>query len=301
MTTEGATGVATQAAEESHTVMARLVTKSIKNSEPLTRNSTVTSAAVLSMHEERAFRAAYETLVERCDAKEKLVGVPKTLEQATLQNQEQAGGEDLTIAPASYSLRIQTDEEPSRLLSFEKEQSAVAIGRYTFNEVSLKALETSEKSHQALSRVHAIILLLPRLGRLLICDVGSQTGLRIIERSGNDPVGGAICTSRPGQRRSIFVSMEETVVLQLGQDAKSRKLTLNPKECIICMETPRQISFSCGHFVCCRSCAEQIQERNGRCPTCRAQLARAPLGRAQAAKTHQGAHTMMVQKANRGI
>ena len=38
-------------------------------------------------------------------------------------------------------------------------------------------------------------------------------------------------------------------------------------ECMICMDTPKQVRFDCGHAVCCRACLPQVR-KTGKCPTC---------------------------------
>ena len=48
--------------------------------------------------------------------------------------------------------------------------------------------------------------------------------------------------------------------------------------CVICTDAPRAVVFGCGHALCCRSCAEELQRRRLPCPVCRQ-----PLGRLVAA------------------
>ena len=49
------------------------------------------------------------------------------------------------------------------------------------------------------------------------------------------------------------------------------------KECIICMDQPKGVVYSpCGHYCCCRNCAETISKNSnsilGECPMCRGKI-----------------------------
>ena len=41
--------------------------------------------------------------------------------------------------------------------------------------------------------------------------------------------------------------------------------------CVICLDAPREVRFDCGHATTCEACtAELMEDRNPRCPQCRA-------------------------------
>lgn len=42
-----------------------------------------------------------------------------------------------------------------------------------------------------------------------------------------------------------------------------------PRECVVCMAAPRSVRFTCGHAVCCESCAFSLLRAGHPCPTCR--------------------------------
>jgi hypothetical protein len=45
------------------------------------------------------------------------------------------------------------------------------------------------------------------------------------------------------------------------------------RECVICMEAPRQVRFApCGHAATCRSCAEDLRRAHQPCPSCRGEV-----------------------------
>ena len=48
--------------------------------------------------------------------------------------------------------------------------------------------------------------------------------------------------------------------------------TQHARECVVCMSERRATRFGCGHASLCEACAAELQQRNGRCPNCRAPI-----------------------------
>src|SRR4051794_13289179 len=66
-------------------------------------------------------------------------------------------------------------------------------------------------------------------------------------------------------RSALLLDWNEWAVLQLGPDQKP--LVINPKQCVVCLEAPREVKFDeCGHYVVCKGCAAKAAT----CPLCRA-------------------------------
>jgi len=52
-----------------------------------------------------------------------------------------------------------------------------------------------------------------------------------------------------------------------------REVQSDPSLCIVCDTNKRSVVFqSCGHFICCRDCVEQIRRNSGLCPLCRSKF-----------------------------
>ncbi len=44
-------------------------------------------------------------------------------------------------------------------------------------------------------------------------------------------------------------------------------------DCVVCLSSPKTVMFAqCGHFACCRVCAEQIEATTKTCPVCRKRM-----------------------------
>merc|ERR1719458_1936706 len=109
------------------------------------------------------------------------------------------------------------------------------IGRAPFNDVSLPRAVT------AVSRVHVVVF---NVGLFLVlCDVGSRNGFGIVSRSSAPAGRGDADWSRTGQRRPLMVDLNETAVVSLGG---CLRVTINPKDCVVCLARPREGVFDCG-------------------------------------------------------
>ena len=267
--------------EARHTDSSRMMSESIRGS---LRRAETTGDGMLSLDEEEAFRAAYMQMVESGTARAQLVAVAQDLRNpvaaaepsgravpnggdAAVANSDaetaaDVGGQAVEQAEAE-SWEVQLD---GRLFSFSTDQ-VVTIGLPGY----ANDIETD-----AGSRMHCIIL--PVVDELYLCDVGGKFGFSVTERSTSERgmPARAIDCSRPHARRVLRVGIRETAVVQLVPSRRrgpgSTAVVLNPKVCTICLDKPREVRFECGHYVCCRSCSQQLRQE--RCPICRAQLRR---------------------------
>jgi hypothetical protein len=106
------------------------------------------------------------------------------------------------------------------------------------------------------SRVHAIIFQFKELNKVYIVDVGSQSGIKLIER------GPSLEKRDPINPFAFSLHSKETACFQLGPI----ELTVNPRTCLICMNSPRTRQFvTCHHYVACDNCVLRLTK----CPLCR--------------------------------
>ena len=137
----------------------------------------------------------------------------------------------------------------------------LTCGRYRENDIYTGEID------QAVSRIQFFILVIDN--SLIILDGWSFMGTKV--KSVNDKTSGLqIKSSLPQQRYVLRFERSDRIHLRLGQNVD---LIINPKECVVCMENARTIRNSCGHFVCCQDCFDQIlSSDNSLCPICRKKL-----------------------------
>jgi hypothetical protein len=133
--------------------------------------------------------------------------------------------------------------------TFNSSDRVIFVGRSEGCNINLECTCTS--------RIHALIYLLPEMDTILVVDVGSQSGIKTVSRSS----GQEIMHSLPYKRNVLSFKWNEIVILELG----IKKIVLNCKDCLICMEKPRSYKFSCNHYAVCDSCVNKITT----CPICR--------------------------------
>eukprot|EP00755_Sulcionema_specki_P033438 Sspe_Gene.2275::Locus_753_Transcript_1_1_Confidence_1.000_Length_1446::g.2275::m.2275 len=128
-------------------------------------------------------------------------------------------------------------------------KKAITIGRLERNDVVLP------ESSQTCSRLHAVIFAIPEKRRLVVCDVGSCAGVLQIARGKK---------KERTKMKAPFFDYEwgEPFILKLGEET----LVVNPKQCVVCLDRPREVLFACGHYACCTACSIQVR---GTCPLCR--------------------------------
>lgn len=214
-------------------------------------------ARSLNASAESDFRRAYEELVSLPDAREQLTRVGEALLADAVESRATTDSVDVSMQP--WRLRVGAD--PVQLFAFDSQQHVVTIGRAPFNDVELP------RGFKGASRVHAIIF---NVGLFLVlCGVGSFHGFGIVSRSSAPGGRGDSDWSRQGQRRPLIVDLKETAVMSLGGFLQ---MTINPKDCVVCLARPREGVFDCGHFVCCNKCAGELPLSMHRCPVCRAPI-----------------------------
>ena len=184
--------------------------------------------------EENQLRSAYTDLVSREDGRKQLVQVAKEV-QLQLANAPDCTiqAQDHPLLPTAWSLTVPSEVQAS--FSFRAEQVST-VGTRSFNDIVL-----SSSFACTVSRLHVVFLPLPEtgpfclarapewsddldvctkdvttdlepsIGQLLVCDVGSLNGIKIVERSRYPTTDASKCqsgtdsnTSKPCSR-SILV------------------------------------------------------------------------------------------------
>ena len=52
----------------------------------------------------------------------------------------------------------------------------------------------------------------------------------------------------------------ESIVEAAGEpEATTARVSSEPKECMVCLENPREVRFGCGHACCCLSCLDDLK------------------------------------------
>jgi len=133
-----------------------------------------------------------------------------------------------------------------------KKDSVVLVGRRPESHVVL------HKSGS--SRLHAVIFLFPELGKLLVVDVGSETGVVTQARQHQNL---PLQSSLPIDRKTIELEWGESAVLVMGSEI----ITVTPRECVVCLDKPRTCKLACQHFATCDDCTDRLP--GNKCPLCR--------------------------------
>ena len=97
-------------------------------------------------------------------------------------------------------------------------------------------------------------------GSWLIIDLASMFGSQCIS---SHALGTDLqhMKSERGSRRLLRLPKDDSYVLRLGE---KQRIWVNPKECVICREYPREMTLSCGHSILCRQCYNKVDI----CPLC---------------------------------
>jgi hypothetical protein len=162
------------------------------------------------------------------------------------------GGDDTTTTLTIAYNRV--------LHSWDQKEGPIMIGRLAECHIHLPP-----NAHQSVSRMHAIVLAFPHLGMYVVVDMGGLFGFDTLKRSGlnEDGTPKPCVSSRPNDRNVLVFAWDEIAIIKLGL---SETIAINPKECLICFERPRMVTFNnCGHHVTCGDCTTRINA----CPLCR--------------------------------
>lgn len=111
-------------------------------------------------------------------------------------------------------------------------------------------------SSLCVSRVHLLVFPVFERQQILVADIASMHGFQVLSRSSSNP---ELVVSSPGARRLGIFEWGETAVLKIGDC----KIAFNPKDCVVCFEQPRSVTFPCGHHVACQECVSRaIAQQN---------------------------------------
>jgi len=193
---------------------------------------------------EKMFRKAYVDIVENPEWIREFVTVGKLL----LEEQKKVLP---TFPVTNTKFSIAYDKE---LYEFDTDKdNVIMIGRKIGCHINFQQSSMT-------SRVACLIFPFPEFQKIFVVDVGGNCGI-VTEKRSNESSDKQCISSFPNARNVLIFDWNEIVVLQLG----SKIVAINPKECVVCLSAPRQITFNCGHHVTCNKCAEQLPH----CPVCR--------------------------------
>jgi len=210
----------------------------------VTIKSTTQQKRSLTLTEEDDFRTNYLSIIQKPQWRDELISIAENLKETIL-------FEDANpMEEISFCIKLGQGDATSYKEFPVPTSPCITVGRMEHTDLGTGYDVT-------LSRLHVVFFPLASLGKTIICDVGSLSGIKMVERSGNSE-----CVSSLPQNRTVIVTeYGETCIFQLGDV----EMVVAPKECIICMERPRGIYFEpCNHFICCEVCASKVIK----CPIC---------------------------------
>ena len=198
-------------------------------------------------------RSNYLEIFDKCENdrnittnwKDEFKMIAENIKKVNIQNLE-----EIDEPPQNYSITIYQN---GKTYTFE-DKDMIICGKKTGCDICMKGYGTS--------RLHFILIPLPRYGVVMVCDMGSFYGIQTKERSS----GQTLINSYPNQRNVLLFDWNESFILFCG----GSEITIKPKECIVCFEKSREIVLKCGHNLMCRSCFKKMS-KNGKiiCPICR--------------------------------
>jgi hypothetical protein len=132
------------------------------------------------------------------------------------------------------------------------EQTVVSIGRRSGCDIVVR--------NEYLSRVAALIYLLPQFKQVLVVDVGSVSGLKMVDRNRAEST---LAKTMFFDRNVIALDWQESSGFELGC---GNSFTVRPQWCVICMAQPREVRLNpCRHYILCVRCANRVKT----CPWCK--------------------------------
>lgn len=144
---------------------------------------------------------------------------------------------------------------------YERQKDVILIGRFKGCDVPI-----SSYNDRKVSRLHAIVFIFRKFSKILVVDVGSFSGIKMLERSSETPV----VHSLPDNRNVLVLELNEFVKLEMG----SVTLIINPKDCVVCHSNDKNVRFGiskingkmygCDHYVVCDKCSQKLIQ----CPAC---------------------------------
>jgi hypothetical protein len=203
-----------------------------------------------TMEETEELRRAYLEIIESDDWKQQMENAAIQITHDLTKDLQQKPFDNTKFTVAHHGLLYEFDSDVNKF---------IMIGRKHGCDIEFNEGPGS-------SRLHALLMPLPQLGIYLVVDMGGLFGIITEKRSNSN-----VCTcSVPKLRNVIVLDWNEISVLKLG----SERIAINPKECVICFERPRTMTFNCGHHTTCDYCTIQVHE----CPVCRQPITGAKKG-----------------------
>lgn len=159
------------------------------------------------------------------------------------------GDEMVHLMKKDYASKVVCDRDwcvnvkcMDKTYKFKEDHRVIMVGRNHGCDIQLKDRDVS--------RLHALIYLLPEISKIAIVDVGSLNG--IIMTSSSD---------LSLKRRTVMLDFDEFGKFCVG----TIEFAVNMKTCVVCFENLRDLMFDCGHYVACKECSNLLSN----CPMCR--------------------------------
>jgi hypothetical protein len=134
--------------------------------------------------------------------------------------------------------------------------NTIIMGRYPDCNIKL------DPTNRSLSRVQAIVFRTNT--KIIVIDYWSLCGTRTVRRSGT----GDLVSSIPNNRCPLIFDLDESFIIQCGDNDMLVNIHFSTNECVICMEAPSMVRYTCGHGVVCNTCSNSITD----CPLCRCSI-----------------------------
>jgi WD40 repeat protein len=204
------------------------------------------SATKMTQEHVDVFRSYYLSNIDNPNAFAIFREIADQLVRTKIDNTTESNVEDV---PSVFTI---AGKNLYRSFEYNPDNPIIAIGRHQDCQIRLK--------DYSISRYHLLFIPIPKLRLIVITDIGSLHGFRIIRRS----TGKELVSSCSDHRNIAIIDWDEIVVIEISKQS----IVLNPKECLICFDKPREVLTKCGHYICCHLCYLQINK----CPICRSPI-----------------------------
>ncbi len=163
------------------------------------------------------------------------------------------GNSDSELLSEKLSISFNSNR---KLLFFEK--STVLTGRSPICDIVMN------RQDRSISRVALVFVCIQEIGKIIVIDPGSITGFETVSRSFEPEKEDLPCSTLECRRIGIF-NINESFVVRLTMT--DHIIAYNPKECVICVDNPREHLLPCNHYVMCNACTSSLSPKL--CPICR--------------------------------
>ena len=227
------------------------ITNATRNYMSMTYEELEAKPVTQTAEESEALREAYLSMIETPTWKQQMEDAATLVAENLMKDFEQQPIVEERITVASDGMLYEFNADVNKF---------IMIGRKDGCDVKLN------DHGYATSRMHAMIMPFPQFNIYLVVDMGGLFGFDTLRRNSGKPC----VSSRPNSRNVLVFDWNEIAVLELG----SKKVAINPKECVICFERPRTRTFNCGHHTTCDECTMYLMD----CPICRMPIVNAKSG-----------------------